>query len=290
MAKIFGLNGIIRGRQGNNVFSVQNGVQVLKQYQPAVANPRTNAQTIQRTKFALAGKMSAATPSVALSGMLGANARDKRARFVEVLLRAASVTSSASGYRAAVPLANVLYSEGSLATYSTVTSVTAAWQGSSIIAQNNIVVTITAGAISNIRPDGYNELYVAALYDGETNNLEVVQVAERTQATVSFNLRAGTQHDCYVAVYQVPFVRLTSQSAPVSSNVGATETDAFLTASQSALVAGSEWGRSMLVQVVGVLGGENVHSSVSPEGGDDMRNVVEDAIMETAVSSRRIKK
>lgn len=278
MAKIFGLNGIIRGRQGNNVFSVQNGVQVLKQYQPAVANPRSDGQTIQRTKFALAGKMSGATPTVALSGMIGGNARDKRARFVELLLRATSVTSSETGYRAAVPLADVLYSEGSLATYSSVSSVTAVWAGTSIIAQNNITVTISMGQISNNRPAGYSELYVVALYDSETNNLEVVQATERSQSSVVFNLRAGYQHNCYVAVYQVPFVRLSSLSRPVSSNVGATETDAFLNASRSSLIAGSEWGRSMLVQVIGVLGAENVHTSISSEDNDDMREVDDDSL------------
>lgn len=58
MAKIYGLNGLIKGRQGNNVFSVRNGAQVVSAYNPAPANPSTSAQVAARARFKLMSQIS----------------------------------------------------------------------------------------------------------------------------------------------------------------------------------------------------------------------------------------
>ena len=291
MAKIFGLNGVVRGRQGNNVFSVQNGIQVIKVYQPAVSNPRTPAQVDQRTKFALAGRMSGATPALALSGMGGANLRDKRARFVKLLTQAATTSLDGTTTRAQIALEDVVYSEGSLPTFSTPTSVTADWQGTTITNRYNIAVTIQTSAYSSLAPAGYAELYVVCLYDAETSSLDVSQVIERTSratGNLSVTLRTGYQHDCTVVVYQIPFERTTERSRPHNSFVGATDTNAYLTATQNLLIAGANWGRSLLVQVVPVL--LPSHSMHNTPADDDARAVVEDALMETAVTGTKHKK
>lgn len=291
MAKIFGLNGVVRGRQGNNVFSVQNGTQVLKVYQPAVFNPRTPAQVDQRTKFALAGRMSGATPAVALSGMNGANLRNKRARFVKLLTQAATTTLDGTTTRAQIALEDVVYSEGNLPTYSTPSGVTADWQGTSITGRYNIAVSIQTTQYTSIAPAGYAELYVVCLYDTENSSLDVSQVIERTSRTsgnLTVTLRSGYQHDCTVVVYQIPFERTTNRSRPRNSFVGATDSNVVLTATQNLLIADANWGRSMLVQVVPVLLPN--HSMHNPPADDDARTVVEEALMETAVPETKRKK
>lgn len=56
MAKIFGINGKLVGKQGAAVYSVKNGVQVVKQYNPIVFNPNTKRQALARARFALASR------------------------------------------------------------------------------------------------------------------------------------------------------------------------------------------------------------------------------------------
>ena len=59
MAKIFGLNGVLNGRQGANVFVVRNGVNIVRKYQPVVANPSTAGQVETRAKLKLMSQLSA---------------------------------------------------------------------------------------------------------------------------------------------------------------------------------------------------------------------------------------
>lgn len=63
MAKIFGLNGVVTGKQGNNVFAVRNGEQILRQYQPVVHNPNTGAQVEVRAKMKMLSQLSAVMAS-----------------------------------------------------------------------------------------------------------------------------------------------------------------------------------------------------------------------------------
>jgi len=51
VAKAVGLVGSIVNKAGNFVFTTWKGIQVIKVYQPNVSNPRSAAQTAQRTKF-----------------------------------------------------------------------------------------------------------------------------------------------------------------------------------------------------------------------------------------------
>lgn len=63
MAKIYGLNGVVTGRQGNNVFAVRGGEQVLRKYQPKVFNPNTEAQVAVRARMKLMSQLSAVMSS-----------------------------------------------------------------------------------------------------------------------------------------------------------------------------------------------------------------------------------
>ena len=52
-----------RGRTGGQVYRVSHGQQIVSAYQPKVANPRTDAQQIQRAKFNLMARLNSITPS-----------------------------------------------------------------------------------------------------------------------------------------------------------------------------------------------------------------------------------
>ena len=67
MAKSTNGLGQFRGKLGGAVFAVNAGEQIVRQYQPQVANPRTAAQLTQRAKMNLTGKLSAIVRNSAIT-------------------------------------------------------------------------------------------------------------------------------------------------------------------------------------------------------------------------------
>lgn len=59
MAKLYGLSGKVTGKKGDIVFSVRNGEQIIRQYNPIVSNPRTVGQVTARIKMKLMSQLSA---------------------------------------------------------------------------------------------------------------------------------------------------------------------------------------------------------------------------------------
>lgn len=57
-----------RGRTGGQVYRVRNGQQIVSSYQPAVANPKSDAQLLQRAKFNLMTKLNALFDARLLNG------------------------------------------------------------------------------------------------------------------------------------------------------------------------------------------------------------------------------
>lgn len=57
-----------RGRTGGQVYRVRNGEQIVSAYQPAVANPKSDAQMLQRAKFNLMTKLNALFDARLLNG------------------------------------------------------------------------------------------------------------------------------------------------------------------------------------------------------------------------------
>lgn len=57
-----------RGKTGGQVYRVRNGEQIVSAYQPAVANPKSDAQLMQRTKFNLMTKLNALFDARLLNG------------------------------------------------------------------------------------------------------------------------------------------------------------------------------------------------------------------------------
>lgn len=65
--KLKGILGTGTGKLGSSVFSTVAGQQVVRQYQPVVANPNTTAQVTQRGKFKLASQLaSVLAPSITI--------------------------------------------------------------------------------------------------------------------------------------------------------------------------------------------------------------------------------
>lgn len=62
-----GLAGVGTGKLGNNVFSVRKGEQIVRQYNPIVANPQTEAQVASRSRLKLMSQLAAVlAPSIAI--------------------------------------------------------------------------------------------------------------------------------------------------------------------------------------------------------------------------------
>ena len=59
MARIYGISGRITGRKGDAVFAVRGGEQIVRQYNPIVANPKTEAQVENRAKLKLCSQLGA---------------------------------------------------------------------------------------------------------------------------------------------------------------------------------------------------------------------------------------
>lgn len=271
MARIYGLNGALRGKQGNNVFSIQNGTQVVKAYQPVVANPRTAAQIDQRLKFSLAGKISSVTPSDAIVGLSGGNKRARRARFVQLITRAAAIAPVNGVSQASIDYGNIFFSEGSLAIYSAITTTTAAFSGPtgrvSVVATVNAMSQATLAANT---PAGYGELMICGLFDAATSHLDEIQVQVRTASDATFSFRLGDARSAYVGFWHVPFVPMGGRASfnieGLAGSGSAVSVDGLI----GAFLSGMEFGDSVFVRTIPVLAPSQ---SASPAHVDDTRKM-----------------
>lgn len=75
MGKISGINGVVIGKVGNAVYASVKGSNIVRQYNPNVTNPQTDAQIAQRAKFKLINQVAASVaPFIAIKseGLAGA--------------------------------------------------------------------------------------------------------------------------------------------------------------------------------------------------------------------------
>ena len=284
MARIYGLNGLIRGRQGNNVFSIQNGTQVVKVYNPAVSNPRTIGQREQRSKLALAGKMSAATPSGAIIGMRGGNNRSRRADFVANIIKNSTISTADGSLQAAVAYSDIKFSVGSLSLYSNIpSSITAAWGTG--LGSSSVIATVPVGTLFSNAPAGYGELVIACAFDARTSQLDEVQVQRRVFTSPNtFYFRFSERRDLRVVVYFVPFASTARAIAMGVSNLFDSETSVNVIANITDGASLLDFGESVLGAVVPVLGSSQNNAAPAQSG---IRDVVEAALLETAVAEEK---
>lgn len=102
------------GRLGGHVLAVSNGQQIIREYQPNVANPRTSLQRIQRSKIVLAGKLSKLTPDAVIIGM-GASKRDRRSAFTRNIIKQATASFVGDEARANLAYDKLVFSMGQMA-------------------------------------------------------------------------------------------------------------------------------------------------------------------------------
>lgn len=77
MAKIYGLFGSMTGKTADVVMVVRNGVQIVRKYQPSVANPSTPAQVAARARLKLMSQLSTVmAPAIAIPRQGSVSARN----------------------------------------------------------------------------------------------------------------------------------------------------------------------------------------------------------------------
>lgn len=202
MAKNVGLIGSVSGKVGNVVYSIQNGIQTVRAYQPVVVNPKSSAQQQQRAKGNAVGRISSFVPREAIMG-LGTNGRSRRGEFLRLMLKAAVVASTGTGYTAKVNVQDIIFSRGS--------ALPAVTLGSITTAAGSVSVNLS-GVASAVMPAEEYALHatrlVAMVYQGDENRLVAcstalaVTPAQGGSATTVIPL--GVKGDYTVYIYTIP--------------------------------------------------------------------------------------
>lgn len=105
MAKIFGLSGRITGRKGDAVFAVRSGEQIVRQYNPIVANPKTPSQVDSRLKLKFSSQLGMVFSNVIAMKKNGA--QSVRNVFQQVNYPNISVVNGTNGRKASIEMVNI---------------------------------------------------------------------------------------------------------------------------------------------------------------------------------------
>lgn len=202
MAKAIGLIGTLSGKVGNVVFCKgENGETITRAYQSQVNNPKSSAQTTQRAKLNLVGRLSQVTPAEVLVG-LGDSKRRNRAMFLSNCLRAA-VTAVVDGVlQANIDPEDIVFSKGSAPMSATM---------------GNVTIDATGLETSLLLSDAslagkYGERLIMAIIDpksvGGYSLIRYVDYVLEDAASnpVRINYGAIVAVDSMVVLYRVPFV------------------------------------------------------------------------------------
>ena len=254
MAKNVGLIGSLRGKLGNAVFYVSNGVQVSRVYQPVVTNPNTSLQIAQRAKMALAGRMSKITPIVALSGLGGDNKRLRRGEFVKELIKATAYSNN----KASLGFEDLHLSHGRVQVLTSQTATRT--DGNSYI---RVSISLSRGASSVALPAGYGMRAVVYFIDNtdsgsdmcRTNIMAIPSGETAVTSTVQAFITRGTASNYSVMVYLVPFVATESLDGVNYSFVG-DEEQTYIVIDSLKSVAKLSYGDSFYLPVTSSRGGE----------------------------------
>lgn len=204
MGKIYGINGVVRGKIGGTVYyKGADGSTYARTYQPTVLNPKSSAQLVQRCKMNLAGRVSSITPSAVLKAFGYSGNRKNRSAFVSALVKVTHVTHASGEYEAKVQPATVQFSRGAEAPHATVsTPVT--------VTASQATLGLTVNDASLIGK--YGERIVVAIMRPEDDGLfsavlyqDVLFTAD-TESTVAIAFPAAIPNGTMVSVYRVPFV------------------------------------------------------------------------------------
>lgn len=241
--------GQFSGRVGGVVYAVQAGRQVVRAYQPIVSNPKSTAQSIQRAKGNLAGRITKITPWQILEG-LGTNKFNRRARFNKLLLKAITAGQAAgepSQFNAKLLDTDFVFSEGNIIPYY-------GFSGTPSLTASTVTVQVIhdPGVLQNqLASQGF--LVVIVLKNNVRGWFEVqyrfLSPDDLTSATTSVAFNHRTEGDYEVCVYAAPFATVDGSKLRTRTGVltsTATSLDALLEVGDGA--SSITWGHSYFWQ------------------------------------------
>lgn len=194
----------MRGKAGNLVFTKgEKGVTYARAYQPQVANPKTQAQTDQRGKVNLVGRMSQVTPAAAIVS-LGSNKRNARSEFNKKLLQAAVIDVDGVGNRVAkIAPADIIFSKGGQALKASVST-------AAVTTDTELTIGLTLS--DSTLAGKYGERIVVAVIDpNDKGGYSVVLYKDivfdnTTAQTITMAYGTAIADQTMVCVYRCPFV------------------------------------------------------------------------------------
>lgn len=221
MAKNVGLIGSLRGKIGNTVFYVNQGIQVARVYQPVVSNPNTPLQIQQRAKMSLAGQLSSVTPAAALMGLKGENKRDRRGEFVRLVVKSATYANN----KASLADNALVLSEGRQ-TFLCSHTATSTTSGGRLVQ-----ITISTTPVGAAPSASYAERYVIYLINPTTSKVDFCRTGLLTMPTgssaaatqVNIYVNPNTAADYVPKVYVIPMSTSLNPSVITYSFVGSEE-------------------------------------------------------------------
>lgn len=244
MGKSVGVIGSTTGKVGNLVYSISNGMQVVRVYQPNIHNPKTALQSAQRAKVNLAGRISSMVPRTAIMG-LGSNNRMRRGEFLRNVLLNTQVTTLNDTFNAKIAQELVLFSKGPV-----VLSVT---NPTFNAVANSITVTLRGSAAFSA--DDYAAMQtriVVMVYDITTQDIvEVVSRVANKPAVdgyASTSLQVAHPSGYLADVYLIPMSTSDGSSVSISTDMaGKSDSDiaAALSVNRNAVVF--TYGKSQYV-------------------------------------------
>lgn len=211
------LNGIVgkgSGKLGASVFAISGGEQIVRQYNPQVTNPSTDAQVSQRAKLKLMSQLAAAlAPGLGFKKMGLVSARNQ---FVSKNIGLCDFTEN----QASIVLEQLQLSPGS--TDAPVLAVTRAASSTGLVVD-----------LSNANNSRFSGIVLVSVERVADNNLRVLAVDVATASSGVFPQSkpiAGSAEACIVYAYGVVSGLGNAKATYGNTSVSSDETDAILSA------------------------------------------------------------
>ena len=193
------------GRLGGHELAVSNGQQIIREYQPNVANPRTSLQKAQRAKIVLAGKLSQITPDAVIIG-LAENRRDRRSEYTRTIIKNARVQEVSGEYTAVLLPGELVFSKGA-----------EAGGASAVINEVSAAGTVVTPSWGN-NVDAV--MVVAVQYDTTSEKYHYINYMVATESGKAVTIpTSGAANGVSVNVYIIPLVRKTTAGSVMSDGV-----------------------------------------------------------------------
>lgn len=256
MAKSIGLVGTLSGKSGNFVFCKgADGRTIVRPYQPQVYNPKTAAQSLQRSKMVLAGQLSSMASNALLVPMNQGRKVANRSAFVKNILRKADVDIESNTYVSTILAEDIVFGRGSVAPrYTSVVGSPEEGKVSVLYSP----VNVSADMIGKV---GVRTIVVYARKEGQKQVFQSIEFVDSmiestsTDTGVSVPAPNAVPDSTYYAVFAVPF-ELTEDAAAQYGNGSYGSGSGFSAILRSTPSLVKDWGDSLLVADFALFPGE----------------------------------